>query len=143
MCKPRRGWTLVEGLIIVLVTGTLAAITLPRFAQAEGDPRLRVLNATLVDMRAQLRLYWVQHGRTWPTPERFTEQMTLPSRADGAVSPLREGCFTLGPYLQSLPANPYTGGNSLGTAAPGTSDWFYDQNTGVFRANHDSAMTGY
>ena len=143
MVKPRRGWTLVEALIVVLVTATLAAITVPRFAHAEGDPRLSALNATLMDMRAQLRLYWVQHERTWPVSERFTEQMTLLSRADGAVSPLREGAFALGPYLQSLPANPYTGGNSIGSAAPGTSDWFYDQNNGVFRANHDPAMVAY
>jgi hypothetical protein len=46
-------------------------------------------------------------------------------------------------YLPAIPVNPYTGANRISNTAVGTSDWYYDETTGLFRANHDAAFITY
>lgn len=138
-----RGLTLIEVLIIVIVLALLAAIVTPQFSRAEGDERLDVLRAHLLDVRAQLRLYQTQHGDRHPDLEQFVRQMTGFTSADGLTGDRRGPDHGLGPYLHTIPLNPYTGGASVGSGPAGTSDWHYDENSGLFRANHDPAFISY
>lgn len=143
MSRHRRALTLVEILIIVLVLGILAAIITPQFSSADEDTRFSTLRANLLDVRAQLRLYHIQHDGQYPSLAAFVEQMTRPTRQDGTPATSAGGSGALGPYLMSIPANPYTGGNRIGDGKPGTSDWFYAETSGTFRANHEAAFTTY
>lgn len=138
-----RGVTFIEVLIIVLVIGLLAAIVTPQFSRADEDTRLATLRANLLEVRAQIRLYRTQHQDQYPSLERFVEQMTAYTSPDGQSSSLRDVDHGVGPYLQSIPPNPYTGGRSIGDGRPGSSDWYYDSGSGLFRANHDPAFIAY
>ena len=129
-----RGLTLVEMLIIVIVLAILAAVVTPQLSRASGDSRLDAMRANLLDMRAQLRLYQSQHGGKFPSLGEFVTQMTQYSNAAGQTSATRTGTCNLGPYVLAVPGNPYSGGNRIGNGQPGTSDWFYDPATGLFRA---------
>jgi general secretion pathway protein G len=135
----RIAFTLVEVLIVVIVLGILAAIVVPQFSNAATDSNLTALKTNLQIVRGQLQLYKIQHGDTWPTEASFPTQMTGNSDVAGATG--TGASYPFGPYLQSIPNNPYTNTNTVGSTAVGTTAWYYDATTGTFRAN-DSAPHG-
>ena len=133
LCKRTSGaFTLVEVLIVVIILGILAAVVVPQFSDAGSDARLSALETNLQTVRSQLQLYKMQHNDTWPTLADFTAQMTAGTKADGTPGTV------YGPYLLSIPNNPFTDTNTVTQGADDTSAWYYDQSTGEFRAN-DSA----
>jgi general secretion pathway protein G len=118
-----RAFTLVEVLIVVIVLGILAAIVVPQFTDASTDAKLTALKTNLQTVRGQIQLYRIQHNETFPSLADFSDQMTTEIGGKG-------------PYLLSIPNNPYTDTNTLGEGAEGTSAWYYDEDTGEFRANN-------
>lgn len=148
MLSRRIGFTIVEVLTVIVVLGILAAIVVPQFSDASTDAKLSSLKTNLQTVRAQIELYKIQHVdgsgvENYPTFANFVDQMTKASKADGSTADIGTSGFNLGPYLQAIPDNPYTGSNTVGTGGVGTSDWYYDQSTGVFRANHHADYVGY
>jgi general secretion pathway protein G len=143
MTARYRGITLIEVLIVVIVLAILAAVVTPQFSRASTDTQLGTLRGNLLDVRAQVRLYRTQHGDRYPTLQQFVAQMTQPTNAEGHTGSQKTAEFNFGPYLHAIPLNPYTGKNSVTSGEVGTSDWYYDETTGLFRANHDSALTAY
>jgi len=142
--RCRSAFTIIEVLIVVLVIGILAAIVVPEFSDASTDAKLSSLKTNLQTIRGQLHLYKLQHDGVFPTSaQTFEDQMTRASRVDGSTADVGTAGFTLGPYLQEVPANPYTGGSSIGSGAIGTSDWYYDGTTGEFRANNSEVHAEY
>jgi len=125
----RRGFTLVELMIVVVILGILAAIVVPQFSEASSDAQLNALSSNLRVVRGQIELYKLQHNSTYPT--NLTNQMTAKTNADGTTT----GSPTLGPYLQRVPNNPFTNNNTIGTGAVGSSDWYYESTGGTFKAN--------
>ena len=103
--QNRRGFTLVEILIVVVILGILAAIVLPKFANASGDAKRNSLTSSLQALRGQIELYMLQHGDTAPaiagmdwTP--LTQQSTYSGQ-------------TTGPYLTVDPINQLNGYTSV------------------------------
>jgi general secretion pathway protein G len=145
MMKQHRishAFTLVELLIVVVILGILAAVVVPQFTDASSDAKLSALQTNLQTILGQLQLYKLQHNETWPALATFTAQMTQASKADGTTAAPGTAGFPYGPYLlSSIPNNPYTGTNTVGDGAADSSAWYYDEDTGVFRAN-DAAHTG-
>ena len=143
MMRMGKGFTLVEVLIVVIVLGILAAIVVPQFTDASTDAKFSSLRTNLQTIRGQLELYKIQHDETYPTLGDFVDQTTAASKPDGSTAPLGTAGYNLGPYLQSIPNNPYTGTHTIDDGAVGNSDWFYDEDTGEFRANHHADYTDY
>ncbi len=132
------GFTLVEILIVVVILGILAALVVPQFTSAAAESRDNSLRMDLKRIREQLGLYQLHHN-AFPSLANFEVQITGFTDADGnTVAQGTLGAF--GPYIQRLPPNPNTSSNTVGDGAVGSSDWFYDENTGAFHAN-DSADT--
>lgn len=142
--RSQAAFTLIEVLIVVLVIGILAAIVVPQFTEAGTDAKLSTLKTNLQTIRGQLHLYKLQHDDTFPTSAAtFADQMTRASRSDGSTADLGTSGFNLGPYLQEIPRNPYSGGNIIGSGGIGTSDWYYNPATGDFRANDSAENYAY
>lgn len=120
----RKAFTLVELLIVVIILGILAAVVIPQFSDASGDAQMSSLTTNLATIRGQIELYKLQHSGVYPKSATFVDQMTKKTNADGTTT----GTPTLGPYLQSIPKNPYTNANVIGT------DWTYNETTGEFKA---------
>jgi general secretion pathway protein G len=122
----RRAFTLVELLIVVIILGILAAVVIPQFSDASDDARLSSLTTNLQTIRGQIELFKIQHA-AYPTQANFAKDMTI--EAGG-----------YGPYLQSIPNNPFNNKNDVGKkdAAVGTTGWTYDEATGKFQANDNA-----
>jgi general secretion pathway protein G len=151
--KAKRGFTLVEILIVVVILGILAAIVIPQFTQASTEAKLNSLCSDLQTLRSQIELFKVQHNDEPPASGNltgssgtlntdFVEQMTYCTDIDGANngSKSRDATHEYGPYLERVPENPFTNSDTVAaTASAGTTDgWAYDNSTGEIAAAPDS-----
>jgi general secretion pathway protein G len=145
--QAKRGFTLVEILIVVVILGILAAIVIPQFTQASTEAKQNSQCSDLQTLRSQIELYKVQHNDTAPAQASatFTNQMVYCSDITGAVagtpSKVRDATHQFGPYLERVPENPF---NSLATiGAAGTVDssvgWGYDATSGEIHAADTAA----
>ena len=138
--RRRPAFTLIELLIVVVILGIIAAIVIPQFSVATTDAKLSAVQTNLGTMRGQLQLYKFQHNDLWPTEADVVAQLTGETDISGDI--LGTG---FGPYLLSVPDNPFVGlatieAASGGTIGNDTHGWFYDQATGSIKA--DSAGHG-
>ena len=135
--KTKAGFTLVEILIVVVILGILAAIVIPQFTQASTEARENSLRANLQTIRSQIELYKIQHNDNTPTFAAFTTQMTGYTLVTG-VACAQGAVGAFGPYLQSVPVNPFTNTNTIdntGTAGDDVAAWEYVEATGAFNAD--------
>lgn len=130
------GFTLVEILIVVMILGILAAIVVPQFTSAAGESRENSLKMNLYRIRQQIEIYKQHHGGNYPSVEHFTEQMTQATNLHGNFAEPGTVGYPFGPYLRDIPINPMTSSRTVGDGAVGSSDWYFNENTGEFRANN-------
>lgn len=62
MRKTRKGFTLVEILIVVVILGILAAIVIPQFSNASEEAKTSSLASNLQSLRSQIELYKIKEG---------------------------------------------------------------------------------
>jgi len=110
----RKGFTLVEILIVVIILGILAAIVIPQFTNASQNARESSLQSTLQTLRSQIQLYKLQHGDT--LPDLITDWTPL-TESGSYGSPAQ----SYGPYMQAIPVNPMNGSSVViqGAITPG------------------------
>ena len=144
--KRRKGFTLIEVLIVIVVIAVLASIVIPRLLGAGRQAKEASLRAHLQELRNSIGLFQ-SHTGTYPA--------TLSDIMNAATSPPANGLDVTGtsvainatdykgPYLTTadgnLPDNPISGGNVVGT------DWLYGTtapNVGEVHAAAGSALDG-
>jgi len=148
--KMRKGFTLVEILIVVVILGILAAIVIPQFSEASTEAKLNSLKSNLQTMRSQVALYRIQHSDLSPAAADDLLQFT--DVAGGGNSDTKDTTATppviYGPYMQSIPNNPF---NDLTTITFGTdtvspkddsTGWYVNTDTGDVWANDSGATAG-
>ena len=136
--RKRRGFTLVEVLIVVVILGILAIIVIPQFSNASQASKENSTKMDLHRIRTQLEIYKQQHTSTHPTLVNFENSMTQASDLLGNTAPNGTPGYRFGPYLRFIPRNKYTNDNTISDGAVGTSGWYYNETTGEFRANHEA-----
>jgi general secretion pathway protein G len=130
--RSRKGFTLVEILIVVIILGILAAIVIPQFTNASQDARRSALASTVQSVRSQIELFKLQHGDTLPNLVGGTATDT--SNWAPFTATTVYGTTTFGPYMQSAPENQLMANSSVvknGTsvAATDTCGYVYDYGT--------------
>ena len=65
----RRGFTLIEILIVVVILGILAAIVVPQFTNATEQAEETAAHSQLNVLRGQVSLYFAKHGTVTPLGE--------------------------------------------------------------------------
>lgn len=132
--QPRVTW--IEVAIVAVVLAVLAALVVPQFSQAGLNPREQELRAAVQVVQGQIEMYRLQHENQYPSLKKFVEQMTLPTNYQGLAATIGTASYDLGPYLRSVPANPYVRNSDIAGEHNGNSAWFYNEKTGEFRPNH-------
>ena len=150
--KAKKGFTLVEILIVVVILGILAAIVIPQFTEASSEAKLSSLCTDLQSMRSQIELYKIQHNDNLPGVQngthnagaKFVDAMTGKTDIFGDVN----DAGPYGPYLMKIPTNQFVDSDDV-TCAPvdgvtpgvdttGDQGWFFDEDSGYIWAT-DSA----
>ncbi|NLW85214.1 MAG: type II secretion system protein [Phycisphaerae bacterium] len=151
----KRGFTLIELMIVVSILGILAAIVLPHFQSHQQQARQAAAKDTLRSARGQIQLYKLEHNGLAPgfrgtTPidaaVTLVNQFVGTTRLDGMASPSRtpSAGYPFGPYLDRMPVNPFNGlstvkyvaaATEFSAAADNATGWLYKRETGDFRLN--------
>src|SRR3569623_2631659 len=106
--RSRRGFTLIEILIVAIILGILAAIVIPQFSSASTQARTSALQSTVQTLRSQIALYKLQHGDTLPDmPAHSGSNWTLLT-----ATSTYQGT-TVGPYMQATPTNTLPNGSDV------------------------------
>ena len=147
--KAKKGFTLVEILIVVVILGILAAIVIPQFTSASTEARESALKSNLQAIRSQIELYKIQHlGDALPaeagTQADFLADMTGCTLKDGTPCNIGDA-GALGPYMQKFPDNPFSQRDrntnlvrvesGLSTAGADTDHWVFNTDSGSFQAD--------
>jgi prepilin-type N-terminal cleavage/methylation domain-containing protein len=148
--QAKRGFTLVEILIVVVILGILAAIVIPQFTQASTEAKENSMCSDLQSLRFQIELYKCQHRDVAPAAATFESQLIYCTKIDGttqgAGSKARDGAngYIYGPYVENVPANPFNRLNTIkanatvgppAAAGDDTTGWQYCASTGEIYAN--------
>ena len=64
--RNRKGFTLVELLIVVLIIGALAAIAIPRIGASAANAKANACKTNVDTINSQIELYMANNG-SWPT----------------------------------------------------------------------------
>jgi len=92
--QVRRGFTLVEILIVVIILGILAAIVIPQFTNASEDARKSNMTSQLQTLRSQVELFKLQHRDDAPPLATFWDYMTQYSTDDIGDAPVAAATAT-------------------------------------------------
>ncbi len=125
----RRGFTLVELVIVVLVIGIIAAIAAPKMFDTANNARTNSTQQSLRTLRAAIELYKANSG-SYPAAGTITTDLR--------------------PYLQGPFPAPQVGTNQVATVATsaadpittaaGTEGWIYNPTTGQIKVNSASQI---
>ena len=140
----RRGFTLIEILIIVMIMAILAATILPQLTSSVSDSKIGSLKINVRILRDQIQRYRCDHQELPPTGADNLKQLCSSTNVSGAIGP-RGPSYPFGPYLDKVPVNPFTGSPRVNvissSAGPPTASgapdagWMYRSDTGEIWAD--------
>lgn len=143
----RKGFTLIEILIVVIILGILAAIVIPQFTNASDDARKSSTASQLQTLRSAVELYKLQHGDTYPTSA-GTDVGTVTTPLDWTKllgTSLSYDGKTVGPYMQQTPVNPLAGSATpvFGTTANSGDGWLIQADGRIFAVDKAGKVLTY
>ena len=108
--NKKRGFTLVELLIVIVILAVLAAIAIPRFMDSGTRSKEASLKGDLKLLRNAIELFHNDTG-AWPSATSDLTVTTAPSAGKdnaGAAKTILAADYK-GPYMQAVPTDPVSG----------------------------------
>lgn len=139
----RRGFSLIELVIVIVIIGIIGAIAVPRMSRAATGAADSSLVADLNVLRTAIDLYQAEHGGSFPSFASFEAQLTTFSDAAGNTNATKDTTHIYGPYIREIPSiklGPAKGLNTVSNTAEDGSAWFYNETTGEIRANYANTV---
>ena len=152
--RPRRGFTLIEVLIVVVIMAVLAATIIPQFSSSTQDAKESTLKFNIHTLRSQIEMYKIHHLGDYPAiTDADLPQLTGATNVDGEIGTAGAN-YPYGPYITGdLPPNPFDGSNTVtAVTTPGTKPstpvgtdggWLYDASNGSIWPNDSTGLALY
>ena len=130
--KLRRGFSLIELVIVVVIIAIIGAIAIPKMSRGSAGANDSAVTQDLATMRSALDLFGSEHGGAYPTAANVIPQLTTYTDINGNTNATKTTVFIYGPYLKTVPTMPVgtnKGLNTITTTGPagtGSFGWYYD-----------------
>lgn len=140
--KRRYGFTLAEVLIVVVMMVVLAATIVPQLVDSSEEARASSAKFELQTLRSHIQLYKSEHDGKVPGDD--LAELLLTTNSAGTTD-LDDGPLIYGPYIQSIPVNPFTGSDSVveitknpaaSTDVTKSEGWLYRKTDGEIWLSH-------
>ena len=92
MCKDRKGFTLLEILVVVFILGILAAIVAPKIMGRTDEAKVTEAKVQIKDFETALKLYKLDNG-SYPTTEQGLQALIDPPTAGDPPKHYRKGGY--------------------------------------------------
>ncbi|HEY2413106.1 MAG TPA: prepilin-type N-terminal cleavage/methylation domain-containing protein [Pirellulaceae bacterium] len=142
----RRGFTLIELVVVVLILGILAAVALPKFVGQSDSAKLNGTLQSLTVLRTAIDTYRVNNSSF---PSLANLNSTASNGTNGIMQYLRTQTFpavTVGTNANTSTSNSIVAVAAAGTppsaAVAGGAGWQYDATTGGIYINDASQPSG-
>ena len=140
----KRGFSLLELVIVVVIIGIVAAIAIPRMSRGTAGAANSAVAGDLAVLRNAIDLFAAEHGGKFPTLANIDGQLTKYTDDSYISAPVdaKDATHLYGPYLRKIPPLPVSankGKTTFTATAPGdtTADagWYYNATSGDIKAN--------
>ena len=115
----KRGFTLIEVLVVITIIGILIAFLAPRLLNFQDRGKEVAVKAVMHSLQLSIESYNM-------------ENETYPVAKNTGVKSLCENYLMVGNYIASVPVNPFTGKEYTDADAPGKIIYNYDDATGKY-----------
>ncbi len=150
IAQRRRGFTIVEAVIVLATVGVLAAIAIPRMSAAGERAKIAQADANERALQMAVDYYTAEHSERSPAinPDGsvtnngnlFLRRLTMKTDDLGTLDP--SGIF--GPYLSMAPKNPLTNTATVridgAATGAGLAAWRFDSATNTITPDDSTAV---
>ena len=141
----RRGFSMIELVIVVVIIGIIGAIAIPRMSRGASGAADSAVVADLAVLRNAIDLYETEHQGLFPSLASFEDELTKYTDLTGDTADAKDTTHIYGPYLRSIPVlkvGSNKGQNGIVATQGGTTaGWVYDEDTGTITVNLPDSET--